>query len=244
MTTPNLRFYTTEKAALNVSKKLTAAGFGDHQALLPSKFKTKKKAAGPAKQEGEAPEGQEAGESSRAAAEEAVKAAVAAGMLPKEGASTCVDKLLEDVSAVAVKAPYGRSEEACEILAGTGVVHDVAFCAPSHTPALFSDSFGMPVLSESKSKTQLLPSDWTFSNYYFNWPMLRKDSKPTSKLIRQKRPWTRSMGFPLLLEDPSSSTKLQNPPRPWNSSVGYPLLTDDPTPFSSKMGWAVLSKGK
>ncbi len=172
------------------------------------------------------------------------------GIVPRGARRRGIKALSEGKSLVAVAAPFGGGETVLAILQEDGELLETA--TPTN-PSPLSDTFGIPVLTDSTPSTGLLPHSWSFSSM-FGMKLLSSGATPLSSmfglktLTAPKKNWKSSFGMPLVINKaaPLSSSVgmplLKKTPRERNSSFGFPLLSKNPAPLSSLFGLPVLTK--
>ena len=154
---------------------------------------------------------------------------------------------------VSVTPPYGLGSAAEDVLEQSGAVDSGTM--PEFTPtsaAPLSEAMGLPVLSNGKSHTQLLRSDWTFSSW-FGLGMLSKRAAPLSSMFGMKtvssKPGSRAAG--------TAVQSMSGDPGALSSKIGMKMLTSkrgsrargtsvermsgNAAPFSGFFGLKVLS---
>ncbi len=228
--TPNVRIFASPENLRQAADRLNEAGFPSQRALIAGELM-----------------GQE---------EQAVKSAVADGLLPGHHANISIRSLKSGRSLLAVRAPFGRGGEAIAIMENSGAVD--ADQMPRYyprNPAPFSDILGIPALADFEPTTGLASSDWTFSGMLGMGTLSRNQSGKDSSfgfktLSAAKRPWKNSFGFPMLSRKQEGANSsfgfktLSGSNRDWNWSFGFPLLSSNPAPFSSLLGIPTLLKDR
>ncbi len=228
--TPYLRIYPSEQAATAVAAKLTAAGLPKNTVFLASQAS-----------------GKEA---------ETVHAGIRAGKLPERQVRICTRSLQEGNSLLTAEAPFGRGQEALDIMESeTTVYTDKLKRYVPDDPTPLSDVLAMATLSDFSPATELVNSSWTFSSK-FGMRLLSKSAAPFSSLFKMKvlkdtkRDWNTSFGMPLLSRNPSPLSALfglktvSKSGGEWRSSFGLPLLIDSPAPLSRLLALKTLTKEK
>lgn len=228
--TPNVRIYETEKGAKDAAARLQKAGFDEVTVFL----------AGDS-------EGKEA---------ETVRSAVSSGVLPERKVLICTRSLKEGRALVAVRAPFGKAQEAVEIMESKGTVYsDLLRRYLPDNPAPLSDGLGLPTLSDFVSSTGLLPQDWNLSEK-FGIRLLSKNQRGADSsfgmktLSAPKKSWRSSFGMPLLSNNPAPLSSLfgmktltkDKPPQ--DRSYGIPVLSKNPAPLSSFLGMKTLIRDR
>ena len=178
--------------------------------------------------------------------EAAVERAIDDGVVAEVYRRSCVQALQRGRSLVAIDAPFGHEQDALDILAAAGAVDTEALPAYSRRdPAPFSDLLGIPVLSRSKTTTQLAQKPYTFGSW-LGLGLLTKNSAPLFGAVsKRKKNWTSSMGLPLLTKSGAPMFGgLTARKRNWTSSFGLPLLSRNSAPLSSMFGMPTLSRRK
>ena len=183
--------------------------------------------------------------------EAAVQSAVASGALPGSHRRVCVDALRRGRHIVTIEAPFGHEQEAIDILTAGGAVETDSLPAYSlYDPTPLSDFLGIPVLSSSRTTTQLAQRRFTFPSW-LGLGLTSKKAAPLSSMIglkplsQPKRPRTSSFGLPLLTKSggPTFGFKaIISPKRGWSRSFGLPLLSKNSAPLSSMFGIPLLTR--
>lgn len=187
----------------------------------------------------------------------AVEAAIQDGFL-RAGSLTkvCWSGLRNGRSVVSVKAQFGRGQSATNALQACGPV-DTELIPEYETghAAPFSELLGIPVLTDSRSGSELVRSDYALSGL-FGMRLLSRSPAPLSSLFRigtlsrPRRPRRRSLGLPLLSNSPAPLSSLLRIPTltrsggPKRKSFGLPLLSRNPAPLSTILGIRPLTRRK
>ncbi|WP_029030677.1 hypothetical protein [Salinarimonas rosea] len=181
------------------------------------------------------------------------RGATADGFLPP-GLARLYGRLLgEGAVVVSVKAPFGEGGAAEAIVRRAEGYEAPPAAPPPRNPAPFSTAFGLPVLTGSRSHTELI-SKWSFSDF-LGIRMLSRRPAPLSQATgmptltsRPAERKTTSFGMPMLSGSaaPLSSAvglpTLTAPKRAWTRSFGMPLLSRKAAPLSSFLGLPVLTR--
>ncbi|MEM9221538.1 MAG: hypothetical protein AAGB11_03935 [Pseudomonadota bacterium] len=224
--TPNVRMFASEDGAMAAEAALAENGFKDRTLLLPSLTSGKE--------------------------EQAVVDAIAAGTIPPQTKLACVRSLRAGSSVVGVRAPFGTSATAMQLIGGIEGIQptDALDRYKPSDPTPFSDWLRIPVLVPFRASATLVSHDWALFSFF---KPLIKSPAPLSKLIGWKplsksdTGRTSSFGMPLLSKGaaPLSSMTLlpvlSRSQSGWRSSFGLPLLSKGPSPFSNLFGIKVLS---
>lgn len=180
-----------------------------------------------------------------------VEAAVEAGTIPGNHANVCREALQRGRHVLSVETPFGFEQDAIDILEDSGAVDTGSL--PAYLPddaAPLSDLLGIPVLSQSRTTTQLARREYIFPSW-LGLGLSSKKAAPLSSMFgmktlsKEKRPWNSSFGLPLLTKSsgPTFGFKaLTKEKRPWTSSFGFPLLSKNSAPLSSMFGIRLLSR--
>jgi len=173
------------------------------------------------------------------------------GRLPGSHAEACTAALKRGRAIVTVAAPFAHELQAIELLEASGAVETETLPVVSpRDPSPFSDFLGLPVLSRSRTTTQLARKPYTFP-LWLGLGLTSRKAAPLSgmfglkTLSRPKRPWTSSFGLPLLTRSSGPVLGLKaisTPKRPWTSSFGLPLLSRNSAPMSSIFGLPLLTR--
>ncbi len=190
--------------------------------------------------------------------DEAVEAAVRNGFL-RAGSLTevCYSGLRNGRSVVSVKAQFGRGQGASNALqAGGPVDTDLIPEYVSEDAAPFSDLIGMPVLTDSRSSSELVSSSYHALPNFFGMGLLSRRATPLSSMFgmrtlsKPKGPRKRSFGLPLLSSNPAPLSSMFRIPTltrsggPGNKSFGFRLLSSNPAPLSRILGIRPLTRRK
>ncbi|MGP9819052.1 hypothetical protein ACTZWW_03465 [Salinarimonas sp. NSM] len=183
----------------------------------------------------------------------AVRAAVADGYLPGALSRAYVGLLEAGAVVVSVKAPFGEGAAAEAIVRDADGCEPAPEAPPPRNPAPFSTGFGIPVLTRTRSRTELIPK-WSFSDF-LGIRVLSGNRAPLSRALGMAtlsgKPAERkstSFGLPLLaggaapLSSSFGLSTLSTPKRAWETSFGMPLLTRSAAPLSSLLGLPVLTR--
>ncbi|WP_372422103.1 hypothetical protein [Salinarimonas chemoclinalis] len=189
----------------------------------------------------------------------AVRAAVLDGYLPGALSRAYLHLLEAGAIVVSVKAPFGEGAAAQATVYSAQGYEPAPEPPPPRNPAPFSTAFGIPVLSRSRSRTELTPT-WSFSDF-LGLRVLSRDPAPLSRALgmatlsggaaqggRPAQRKTTSFGLPLLSRSaaPLSSavglSTLTAPKREWKTSFGLPLLSRSASPLSDLFGLPVLTR--
>ena len=225
--TPTVRWYDSEERAREAARALENDGFrADSICVLAP-----------------APGNEEA----------AVDGAIRDDAFPGSYRTAGIRALREGRFVVSVDAPFGHGVVARRILDECGPVDPGSVTAYSAgNPAPFSETLGLPVLSEARSMTELPQrNSYTFGS--FLGIGLRSDkAAPLSSMFgmptASRGPGERSFGMSLLSSNPAPLSSmfalktLSAPKQDWVSSFGFPLLSRNPTPLSSLFGIPTLLK--
>lgn len=174
----------------------------------------------------------------------AVDAAVRDGVMPEVYRRACIQALQRGRSLVAIDAPFGHEQDAVAIMTRAGAVDSEMLPEYSRRdPAPFSDILGMPVLSRSRTTTQLSERQYTFPSW-LGLPLLTKTGGAMfGGLSKPKRNWTSSLGLPLLTKGGRPMFGgLTKSKRNWTTSFGFPLLSRNSAPLSSMFGIPPLTR--
>lgn len=173
-----------------------------------------------------------------------VDAAVDDGMIPEVYRQACVGALQRGRALVAIDAPFGHEQAAIDIMAEAGAVDtDMLPAYSRRDPAPLSDLLNLPVLSRSKSTTQLAQKPFTFPSWLGLPLVTRTGQAMFGGLSKSKKNWKYSMGLPLLTKSGGPMFGgLTKPKRNWTSSFGLPLLSRNSAPLSSMFGMPTLTR--
>jgi len=215
--------YRSEPAAEAADAALAADGFGDRRVIRP---------------------GEDGVAIARAAADD--------GWLPPGLARVYGRLLAEGACVVAVRPPFGEGAAAEAIVRRSEGYEAPPEPPPPRNPAPFSTAFEIPVLTRSRSHTELM-SKWSFSDF-LGLRLLSEKPAPLSSglgLATRAEPSARkstSFGMPLLsskaapLSDGVGFPTRTAPKRPWTTSFGMPLLSRNPAPLSGFLGLPTLTR--
>jgi hypothetical protein len=187
-------------------------------------------------------------------AAQSVASAIEVGRLMGYRAKFYAERVKQGRSLVAVEAPFGRGEQATQILDGCGPV-DLDLKVPEDAVknewgegAPLSHALGLPVLSRNNptplsdtlGMSTLARSDTYLTSKLPKWQYIL--SGPDGpRLSKNPAPLSSMLGLPLLSHR-ASRTKLSSNPAPFSSALGLPTLSKNPTPLSSALGLALLSE--
>ncbi|MEM9838197.1 MAG: hypothetical protein AAF830_03485 [Pseudomonadota bacterium] len=246
---PYVGAYSSEQAAKSTAAKLSEAGFDRMGMVLASDVSSGASSApAPAPvddthADGGAPEPiSKPSTPSSDKIEEAVDGLVSSGYLPSGNRLSAIRALKNGDSLVAVSPGFGFGEAASQILSEHGSMMEAY---PTSDPAPLSDWFGFPVLSRTRTQTQL--NKWSLSKS-FGFPLLSSEPAPLSKMtgIKPLSPkqtgWTSSLGLPILSKNGAPLSSMLSMPTTW--ARPDVVLSRDPTPLSSLFGLTVLSQKK
>jgi hypothetical protein len=179
-----------------------------------------------------------------------VDAAIAAGCAMSGHRRALKEALGNGRTLVCVTPDYGMGRFVEQTLDESGPVDSDKI--PDYLPddpAPFSGLFGLPVLTDGKSKTGLFEFDGTYS---FGFPLLSKSPTPLSSMLGLKilssKKGSIAKGSPV--------EKMSGTPAPLSSRVGLKLLSDrkksgasavermsgNPAPLSKLLGLKVLTR--
>ncbi|WP_349367856.1 hypothetical protein [Salinarimonas sp.] len=185
---------------------------------------------------------------------DAARAAAAEGYLPGSMVRVYGELLAEGATLAVVRAPFGEGGAAEVTMRSAEGYEAPPASPPPRNPAPFSTAFGIPVLTRSRSHTELM-SKWSFSDF-LGLPILSGKAAPLSSTVgapvlvsdERERAKTTSFGMPILSNKPAPLSSAVGMPvlvsekRPWTSSFGMPILSSNPTPLSSFLGLPVLTR--
>lgn len=184
------------------------------------------------------------------------RAAAAEGYLPSGLARIYGRLLVEGASVVVVRPPFGEGGAAERIVRRSEGYEAPPAAPPPRNPAPFSQAFEIPVLTSSRSHTELM-SKWSFSDF-LGLRLISSKAAPLSSAVgmptlsgaagEARSEWRTSFGMPLLsdkgapLSTAVGAPTRTEPKRPWTTSFGMPLLSRNPAPFSGFLGLPTLTR--
>lgn len=180
------------------------------------------------------------------------RAAAAEEYLPPGLARIYGRMLVEGASVVVVRPPFGEGGVAERIVRRSEGYEAPPSAPPPRNPAPFSQAFEIPVLTSSRSHTELM-SKWSFSDF-LGLRLLSDKPAPLSSglgVATRAEPSARkgtSFGMPLLsgkaapLSGAMGLPTATAPKRSWSRSFGMPLLSRNPAPLSGFLGLPTLTR--